>query len=74
MNNKRANGKRKRISSHKMYKLQGKTKDTAEYNDGKIKKDEKFLLPKQVIIAIRSELEYGEPIAINGLRDFETIK
>lgn len=43
MNNKRVNGKRKRITSHKMYKLQGKTKLTA---------------PKQVIIAIQSESEY----------------
>ena len=55
-----------------MYKLQAKTKVTADYNDGKIKKDEKFPLPKQVIIAIQSELEYGEPIAITGLRDFIT--
>lgn len=72
MNNKRANGKRKRIESRKMYKLQEKTKVTADYNDGKIKKDEKFPLPKQVIIAIRTELEYGESIVINGLRDFTT--
>lgn len=57
MNNKRVNGKRKRITSHKMYKLQGKTKLTA---------------PKQVIIAIQSESEYGEPIVINGLKDFTT--
>ena len=71
MNNKRVNGKRKRITSNKMYKLQGKTKVTAYYNDEKNNKDEKFLLPKQVIIAIRSELEYGEPIVINGLRDIE---
>lgn len=54
MNNKRANGKPKRITSSKMYKLQGKT--------------------KQVIIAIWSESEYREPIAINGLRDFITKK
>lgn len=54
MNNKRANGKPKRITSSKMYKLHAKIK------------------PKQVIIAIRSELEYGEPITINGLRDFIT--
>ena len=72
MNNKRVNGKRKRIESHKMYKLQGKTKVTADYNNGKIKNDEKFPLPKQVIIAIQSELGYGEPIVINGLKSFTT--
>ena len=56
MNNKRANGKPKRITSSKMYKLHAKIK------------------PKQVIIAMRSELEYGESITINGLRDFITKK
>lgn len=71
MNNKRINGKRERITSHKMYKLQGKTKVTADYNNGKIKKDEKFPLPKQIIIAIQSELKYGEPM-INGLKYFIT--
>ena len=55
-----------------MYKLQAKTKVTADYNDGKIRKDEKFPLPKQVIIAIKSELEYGEPIVITGLKDLIT--
>lgn len=30
--------------------------------------------PKQVIIAIRSESGYGEPIAINALTDFITKK
>ena len=55
MNNKRVNGKRKRITSNKMYKLK-----------------QKLLHQKQVIIAIRSELEYGEPIVINGLKSFTT--
>ena len=38
----------------------------------KTNNDEKFPLPKQVIIAIQSELEYGEPIVINDLKSFTT--
>ena len=56
MNNKRANGKPKRITSSKMQKLHAKIK------------------PKQDIIAIRRELEYGESIKISGRRDLITKK
>lgn len=71
MNNKRANGKRKRIEDYKMKKLQAKTKVTADYDPNKSRD---FPLPKWVEIAIKTELEYGEPLLIQGLKNFETFK
>lgn len=71
MNNKRANGKRKRIEDYKMKKLQAKTKVTADYDHNKSKG---FPLPKWIEIAIKTELEYGEPLLIQGLKKFETFK
>lgn len=71
MNNKRANGKRKRIESYKIKILQGKTKITADYD---FNQNRDFPLPKWFEIAVKTELEYGKSLLIHGLRSFEEIK